>query len=76
MYTFTIFMLVIVPMVWTAWKIYQARRAILTAAKQQADLMEDMPITEAARFSLLGKNDVQPIPDQLPELYLESPGHR
>lgn len=54
MYTFTIFMLVIVPMVWTAWKIYQARRAILTAAKQQADLMEDMPITEAARFSLLG----------------------
>jgi len=66
MTTFTIFMLVIIPMCWVAWQIWRARRAILTTAKQQADLMDPMPITEAARFALLGQTKhrapTQPLP--------------
>lgn len=63
MSTFTIFMLVIIPMCWVAWQMWRARRAIITTAKQQAEMMDDMTITEAARFSLFGQVPTKPHQD-------------
>ncbi|GIK42370.1 MAG: hypothetical protein BroJett011_62030 [Chloroflexota bacterium] len=80
METFTIFMLVIIPMCFVAWQMWRVRQAILKSAIEQADLMEDMPITEAAKFALLGRaraatepmttgetqnDDLHRVPDQL-----------
>lgn len=54
METFTIFMLVIIPMCFVAWQMWRARRAILSSAKQQAELMDEMSLPEALRYTLLG----------------------
>lgn len=39
---------------YSAYKIYLAWPVIIQQAHQQADLMDDMPILDAARFSLFG----------------------
>jgi hypothetical protein len=57
MTTFTIFMLVIIPMFWVAYQMWRARRAIVTTAQQQADLMDDMSLADAAQFAFLGRVD-------------------
>lgn len=39
---------------YSAYKIYLAWPVIIQQARAQADMMDDMPILDAARFSLLG----------------------
>jgi hypothetical protein len=50
----TIFLLVIIPLCFTAWQFWRARRAILAAAREQADIMDEMSVPDAFSYAFLG----------------------
>jgi len=47
--------ILLLSLLWIAYKIFQAWPEIVTTARLMADTMDDMTILEAAKYSLVGR---------------------